>query len=228
MYEFTSACRDFRTHSCFHCATEAAREVSKLATWCGFAPTLSHPSADIRYPRAPAALSVLIWSHLINASRQHWIKTSDRARYPVCAKHFHHYHHHHHLLLHLLLLLSASVRCYYAMCRPSLVPLTPLAPYSCISPHFAQWINQAEWWGTRHIAFVYMYSIHTDVCDEARRNSVASIYCNKRDVKQGGQMRGDIHRYIENYANRVWGSVYQLLKAEWLVTIRLARLRLMR
>lgn len=40
MYEFTFVCRDFRTHSCFHCATEAAREVSKLATWCGFAPAL--------------------------------------------------------------------------------------------------------------------------------------------------------------------------------------------
>ena len=28
---------------------------------------------------APAALSVLISSHLINASRRHWIKTSDRS-----------------------------------------------------------------------------------------------------------------------------------------------------
>lgn len=225
MYEFASACWDFRTHSCFHCATEAAREVSKLATWCGFAPALAPSLCRYSLPsRTCRALSVLIWSHLINASRQHWIKTSDRARYPVCAKHFHH---HRHFLLHLHL--SASVRCYSAMCRPSLVPLTPLAPYSCTFPHFAQWINQAEWWGTRHAAFVYMYSIHTDVCDEARRNSVASIYCNKRDVKQGGQMRGDIHRYIENYANHVWGSrpVYQLLKGGWFVTNRVARLRLM-
>lgn len=66
------------------------------------------------------------------------------------------------------------------------IPPAPRAPYRRTSPHFAQWINQAEWWGTRHRVYVYVY---IPMSDEARRNSVASIYYNKRDVKRGGQTR---------------------------------------
>lgn len=84
---------------------------------------------------------------------------------------------------------TASLRALHCYVSPvSRIPPPPSlpsrAPYRRTSPHFAQWINQAEWWGTRHSVYVYVY---IPMSDKARRNSVASIYYNKRDVKRGGQ-----------------------------------------
>lgn len=97
------------------------------------------------------------------------------------------------------------------------------APYPRTSPHFAQWINQAEWWGTRHRVHVYVH-VYIPISDEARRNSVASIYYNKRDVKRGGQTleARDISMRITRIAHADRESSISPWKREWLVTIRFA------
>lgn len=102
---------------------------------------------------------------------------SDRTGASVCAKHFH--------LLH-----SGPPR-WYTLRSATRLPVSCHPPtLRCTSPHFAQWINQAEWWGTRHRVCICVY---IPIPDEARRNSVASIYYNKRDIKRGrpNAMAGD-------------------------------------
>lgn len=168
--------RDFRTHSCFHCETQATRERVGfgVSDFVALRPT-AHSS--VRTP-PPISLSsrtcrairfnLKSFNQCIQAALNQNVRPS---RYLVCAKQFH-------------LILHSAASLYSATCRPSLVSSYPPEHPTVAHPRTSrnELIRQSD--EGRAAVYVYVY-VYIPMSDEARRNSAASIYYNKRDVKWG-------------------------------------------